>query len=67
MADSVCSLNHVFKEGETLWNSFKPNETIYSKIGYDNYLYLYPKSNNEPYTGIFYTKYLTKSNSAILK
>lgn len=67
MADSLCSLNHEFKEGETLWNSFKPNETVYSKVGYDNYLYMFPKNNSEPYTGILYTKYLTKSNSAILK
>ena len=67
IADSVCSLNHVFKEGETLWNSFKPRETVYSKVGFDNYLYLFPENNTEPYTGILYTKFLTKSNSAILK
>lgn len=67
ISDSICSLNHVFKEGETLWNSFKPRETVYSRVGFDNYLYLFPENNTEPYTGILYTKFLTKSNSAILK
>jgi len=67
IVESICSLNHQFKGGQTLWNEFKETETIYSKLGYDNYLFLYPKNRNEPYTGIFYTKYLTKSDAAISK
>jgi len=67
IADNICSLNHEFKGGQTIWNEFKETETVYSKVGYDNYLFLYPKNKNEPYTGFLYTKYLTKSESAVLK
>lgn len=67
IANKICSINHIFKGGQTLWNEFEETESIYSKLEYDNYLFLYPKNTNEPYSGFLYTKYLTKSESAISK
>jgi hypothetical protein len=64
-ANSVCSLNHVFEQGETLWNKFEPMPTIYTKLPFDHYLFLFPNSIKEPYNGIYYTKYVTKSVSAV--
>lgn len=64
-ADSVCSLKHEFEQGETIWNKFEPMSTIYTKLPFDHYLVLFPKSISEPYNGIFYTRYLTKSISAV--
>jgi hypothetical protein len=63
--DSICSINHNFKGGQTLWNKFNEMETVYSKIEYDNYLYIYPKNSKEPYSGFLYTKFVTKSDSVI--
>ncbi len=67
ISESLCSLNHEFESGETLWNEFKSKPTIYSKLGHDKYLLLFPKDIKEAYQGIFFTKYLTKSESAIGK
>jgi hypothetical protein len=67
IADSLCSLTHEFESGETLWNKFEVNPSIYAKLAFDNYLFLYPKNSNEPYSGIFFTRKLTKSQSAISK
>lgn len=67
ITDSICSLNHFFKGGQTLWNKFEETESAYSKLGYENYVFLYPKNYNESYIGFFYTKYLTKSESAVSK
>jgi hypothetical protein len=65
--DSMCSLIHEFESGETLWNKFNPMPSAYTKIPYDKYIFFYPKSMNEPYHGIYFTRYLTKSESAISK
>lgn len=67
LKDSICSLNHEFESGETLWNKFEPMPSAYAKLAYDEYIFLYPKSINEPYHGIYFTRYLTKSESAISK
>ncbi len=67
ISESLCSLNHEFESGETLWNEFKAMPSIYSKLGYEKYLFLFPKGANEAYQGVFFTKYLTKSKSAIGK
>jgi hypothetical protein len=64
-ANSVCSLNHVFEQGETLWNKFEPMPTIYTKLPFDHYLFFFPNSIKESYNGIYYTKYVTKSVSAV--
>lgn len=67
MADKLCSLNFEYESGETLWDELKAWPSIYSKLGYNKYLFLYSNDTKESYHGIFFTKYLTKSGSAVAK
>lgn len=67
LADSLCSLNHVFESGETLWNEFPFMPTTYSQLAYDYYLFVCPKGRKDPYQAIFFTRKLTKSESAVSK
>lgn len=67
LTESLCSLNHEFESGETLWNEFKPIPSMYSKISLEKYLYINPNGLNEEYNGVFFTRYLTKSESAVVK
>ncbi len=67
IAEKICSLEHIFKGGETLWNNFKETDSAYTMVGYDSYIYLYPINSLESYSGFIYTKRLTKSESAVSK
>ncbi|MCX6185397.1 MAG: hypothetical protein NTU43_00170 [Bacteroidetes bacterium] len=67
ITDKLCSLNHEFESGSTLWNDFMPINSVFSKVNFDNYLFLYSNNKSNNYNGIYFTRRLTKSESVISK
>ena len=67
IADRICSLNHQYQSGTMLNNIGKGLQlrdigTInseYSKLNYDNYLFLFPINVVDSYSGMYFTKQVT--------
>jgi hypothetical protein len=71
LTSKLCSLDHRYLEGTARNNmgnglevhTLKNPASVYSTLGYDNYVMPFPATTDYPYTGMLYTKYITAAET----
>ena len=63
--DDILSIDHEFQEGETLWNKFNKQVTIFTKSNLEKYLYIPTDKMDSYFNGILFTRFITKSEAVV--
>lgn len=63
----LCTIEHEFESGTTLWNEFPTSNTMFTRVKYETYLHMYKKEQKSNFSGVYFTRKLTASESAITR